>query len=41
MRAVWFNHWGGALDNDSPQPDAVIQRFAELPEALERLFQAA
>ncbi len=37
MRAVWFNHWGGALDDISPRPDAVIRRFAELPEVLERL----
>ena len=34
MRAVWFNHWGGLLDSDSPHPDAVIQRFDQLPAAL-------
>ncbi|MBI2913579.1 MAG: HAD-IA family hydrolase [Chloroflexi bacterium] len=37
MRAVWFNHWGGHLDNDGPQPDAVIERFSRLPEVLEQL----
>lgn len=34
MRAVWFNHWGGTLDGESPQPDAIIERFSELPEAV-------
>ncbi len=34
MRAVWFNHWGGRLDDGGPQPDAVIGRFGELPEVL-------
>jgi len=34
MRAVWFNHWGGTLDPDVAQPDAVITHFAELLEAL-------
>lgn len=34
MRAVWFNHWGGSLDRASPTPDAVIERFAELPAVL-------
>jgi len=37
MRAVWFNHWGGSLDGASPGPDAVIERFGELPEVLARL----
>jgi len=31
MRAVWFNHWGGTLDRTSPAPDAIIERFRELP----------
>jgi putative hydrolase of the HAD superfamily len=31
MQAVWFNHWGGHLDGALPAPDAVIERFAELP----------
>jgi HAD superfamily hydrolase (TIGR01549 family) len=30
MRAVWFNHWGGSLDETSVAPDAVIERFGEL-----------
>jgi HAD superfamily hydrolase (TIGR01549 family) len=34
MRAVWFNHWGGSLDEARAQPDAVITRFAELPVVL-------
>ena len=34
MRAVWFNHWGGRLDDGGPQPDTVIGRFGELPEVL-------
>ena len=34
MRAVWFNHWGGSLDGASPGPDAVIERFGELPKVL-------
>jgi HAD superfamily hydrolase (TIGR01549 family) len=34
MRAVWFNHWGGSLDGASPGPDAVIERFGELPGVL-------
>jgi putative hydrolase of the HAD superfamily len=34
MRAVWLNHWGGALDGASPGPDAVIERFADLPAAV-------
>jgi HAD superfamily hydrolase (TIGR01549 family) len=34
MRAVWFNHWGGTLDGASPGPDAVIERFGELPRVL-------
>ena len=37
MRAVWFNHWGGSLDGASPEPDAVIERFGELPKVLARL----
>ena len=37
MRAVWFNHWGGSLDGASPGPDAVIERFGELPGVLARL----
>ena len=41
MRAVWFNHWGGSLDDDSPQPDAVIERFSELPAMVERLFHSS
>jgi FMN hydrolase / 5-amino-6-(5-phospho-D-ribitylamino)uracil phosphatase len=34
IRAIWFNHWGGSLDGVLPAPDAMIERFAELPEAL-------
>jgi putative hydrolase of the HAD superfamily len=34
MRAVWFNHWGGTLNRGSTQPDAVIERFEQLPEVL-------
>jgi len=34
MRAVWFNHWGGSLDGSAIDPDAVIERFSELPNAL-------
>ncbi len=34
MRAVWFNHWGGTLEGRGVRPDAVIERFCELPEAL-------
>ena len=34
MRAVWFNHWGGSLDGAPATPDAVIERFNELPEVL-------
>ena len=37
MRAVWFNHWGGSLDGALPAPDAVIERFVELPEKLAAL----
>jgi FMN hydrolase / 5-amino-6-(5-phospho-D-ribitylamino)uracil phosphatase len=37
MRALWFNHWGGSLDGALPAPDAVIERFAELPRVLARL----
>ena len=37
MRAVWFNHWGGSLDGASPGPDAVIERFGDLPGVLARL----
>jgi len=37
MRAVWFNHWGGALDGASPGPDAVIERFSQLPEVVAAL----
>ena len=37
IRAIWFNHWGGRLTPDSPQPDAVINHFAELSSALSRL----
>ncbi len=45
MRAVWFNpsaalrtgHWGGRLEDASPQPDAVIERFSQLPKVLEEL----
>ena len=37
MRAVWFNHWGGSLDDAAATPDAVIQRFEELPGVLDRL----
>jgi len=37
MRAVWFNHWGGTLDGASIGPDAVIERFGELPEVISRL----
>ena len=40
MRAVWFNHWGGSLDGAEPAPDAVIERFAELPDVLARLAMA-
>ncbi len=36
MRTVWFNHWDSNLAGDSPQPDAVIERFGELPDALAR-----
>ena len=31
MRAVWFNHWGGKPDGALLAPDAVIERFSELP----------
>jgi putative hydrolase of the HAD superfamily len=34
MRAIWFNHWGGSLDGALAPPDAVIERFSELPDAL-------
>jgi len=34
MRAVWFNHWSGILEDGSPRPDAVIQRFSDLPQVL-------
>ena len=34
MRAVWFNHWGGSLDGASARPDAVIERFIDLPGVL-------
>jgi HAD superfamily hydrolase (TIGR01549 family) len=37
MRAVWFNHWGGKLDAAVPAPDAVIERFSELPDVLKTL----
>ena len=37
MRAIWFNHWGGKLDGASPAPDAVIERFVELPGVLNAL----
>jgi len=37
MKAIWFNHWGGQLTADSPRPDRIITRFAELPSALTRL----
>ncbi len=37
MRAIWFNHWGGKLDGASPGPDAVIERFVELPGVLNAL----
>jgi FMN hydrolase / 5-amino-6-(5-phospho-D-ribitylamino)uracil phosphatase len=34
MRAVWFNHWGGSTDAASARPDAVIERFIDLPGVL-------
>jgi len=34
MQAVWFNHWGGSLDEAPTAPDAVISRFEDLPAAL-------
>src|SRR3990172_12148336 len=37
MRAVWFNHWDGALDGARPAPDAVIERFPELVDVLRLL----
>jgi putative hydrolase of the HAD superfamily len=37
MRAVWFNHWGGMSDCATPGPDAVIDRFSELPEVISRI----
>jgi HAD superfamily hydrolase (TIGR01549 family) len=37
MRAVWFNHWGGRLDSSPHLPDAMIERFSDLPAALEAL----
>ncbi len=37
MRAVWFNHWGGSLNGTTAEPDAVIERFGELPGVLAKL----
>jgi FMN hydrolase / 5-amino-6-(5-phospho-D-ribitylamino)uracil phosphatase len=37
MRAVWFNHWEGKLDGALPSPDAVIERFSDLPGVLAKL----
>jgi FMN hydrolase / 5-amino-6-(5-phospho-D-ribitylamino)uracil phosphatase len=37
MHAVWFNHWGGKLDGALPAPDALIERFRELPETITRI----
>jgi len=37
MRAIWFNHWGGSLDGAAIEPDAVIERFGELPVVLAEL----
>jgi putative hydrolase of the HAD superfamily len=34
MRAVWFNHWGGSTDGTAAWPDAVIERFIDLPAVL-------
>ena len=35
MKAVWFNHWGGAVDGSAIMPDVIITRFGELPAAIE------
>jgi FMN hydrolase / 5-amino-6-(5-phospho-D-ribitylamino)uracil phosphatase len=37
MRAVWFNDFGGSVEGAVPEPDAVIERFSELPSALAAL----
>ncbi len=37
MKAVWFNHWGGQLDDSPHLPDATIERFSDLPAALKVL----
>jgi len=34
MRAVWFNHWGGTLNDAATPPDAIIRHFDQLPAVL-------
>lgn len=37
MRAIWFDHRGDNRRDDLPSPDAIIERFTDLPSVLPTL----